>query len=218
MWLHVQDSPHYQRSRPRCPGGSTRRRCLRLQRFDALVDDDLLAARVFLADRGYDSDHIRSTIAQRVGTPVVPARANRNEPIGIAPSVLDALGGHHLLPLEPRRAAGSRSLHACVPGYRTSRCNRTHPAWPRGMSDRSAAGCVRAFAGWRSSRPRPFDRLRAGLSWQLPHRLIDCSKWAFRNKAPSMLANSDPGPSDHCSVSRLPTPPRQPCMQDAFVV
>ncbi|WP_413840884.1 MULTISPECIES: IS5 family transposase [Alphaproteobacteria] len=49
--------------------------------FDALVDDDLPTARVFLADRGYDSDHIRSTIALRGGTPVIPAKANRKEPI-----------------------------------------------------------------------------------------------------------------------------------------
>jgi hypothetical protein len=27
--------------------------------FDALVDPDLPKARVFIADRGYDSDHIR---------------------------------------------------------------------------------------------------------------------------------------------------------------
>jgi len=45
------------------------------------VDDDLPTARVFLADRGYDSDHIRSTIALRGGTPVIPAKANRKEPI-----------------------------------------------------------------------------------------------------------------------------------------
>ena len=49
--------------------------------FDALVDDDLPEARVFIADRGYDSDHIRSVIARRGGTPVIPGRANRKEPI-----------------------------------------------------------------------------------------------------------------------------------------
>ena len=49
--------------------------------FDALVDDDLPTARVFLADRGYDSDHIRRTIAERGGTPVIPAKGNRKEPI-----------------------------------------------------------------------------------------------------------------------------------------
>ncbi len=49
--------------------------------FDALVDDDLPTARVFLADRGYDSDHIRKTIIQRGGTPVIPGKANRKEPI-----------------------------------------------------------------------------------------------------------------------------------------
>ncbi|MEM6857725.1 MAG: IS5 family transposase [Pseudomonadota bacterium] len=49
--------------------------------FDVMVDDDLPIARVFLADRGYDSDHIRKTIAERGGTPVIPAKANRKEPI-----------------------------------------------------------------------------------------------------------------------------------------
>ena len=49
--------------------------------FDALVDDDLPTARVFLADRGYDSDHIRKTINERGGTPVIPAKANRKKVI-----------------------------------------------------------------------------------------------------------------------------------------
>jgi len=49
--------------------------------FDALVDDDLPTARVFLADRGCDSDHVRSTIADRGGTAVIPAKANRKQPI-----------------------------------------------------------------------------------------------------------------------------------------
>ena len=34
---------------------------------------------MFIADRGYDSDHIRSVIAQRGG--IIPGRANRKEPI-----------------------------------------------------------------------------------------------------------------------------------------
>lgn len=29
----------------------------------------------------YDSDHIRATITERGGTPVIPAKANRKEPI-----------------------------------------------------------------------------------------------------------------------------------------
>ena len=49
--------------------------------FDALVDEDLPEARVFIADRGYDSDHIRSVIARRGGTSVIPGKANRKEPI-----------------------------------------------------------------------------------------------------------------------------------------
>jgi len=49
--------------------------------FDALVDEDLLEARVFIADRGYDSDHIRSVIARRGGTSVIPGKVNRKEPV-----------------------------------------------------------------------------------------------------------------------------------------
>ena len=45
--------------------------------FDLLVNKDTPAARVFIADRGYDSDHIRKTIKQRGGTPVIPGRKSR---------------------------------------------------------------------------------------------------------------------------------------------
>ena len=51
--------------------------------FDALVDGDLAHARVFIADRGYDSDHIRNVIARRGGTPVIPGKANRKQPIPV---------------------------------------------------------------------------------------------------------------------------------------
>lgn len=36
---------------------------------------------MFIADRGYDSDHIRRVIDQRGGTPVIPGKINRKEPI-----------------------------------------------------------------------------------------------------------------------------------------
>jgi transposase len=45
------------------------------------VDDDLPRAKVVLADRGYDSDHIRSVITSRGGTPVIMGKANRKIPI-----------------------------------------------------------------------------------------------------------------------------------------
>jgi len=51
--------------------------------FDILVDDDLPNAKVFLADRGYDSDHIRNTIVKRGGTPIIPGKINRKKPISI---------------------------------------------------------------------------------------------------------------------------------------
>lgn len=49
--------------------------------FNALVDNDLPTARVFLTDRSDDIDHVRSTIAQRGGTLVIPAKTNRKEPM-----------------------------------------------------------------------------------------------------------------------------------------
>jgi transposase len=48
-----------------------------------LVDDDLPHARVVLADRGYDSDHIRQTITNRGGTPVIPGKTNRKVQIQV---------------------------------------------------------------------------------------------------------------------------------------
>jgi transposase len=48
-----------------------------------LVDTDLPKVKVFLADRGYDSDHIRSVIGQRGGTPVIPGKANRRVQISV---------------------------------------------------------------------------------------------------------------------------------------
>lgn len=53
--------------------------------FDTLVDDDLPETRVFIADRGYDSDHIRSVITGRGGTPVIPGKINRKKPILVDP-------------------------------------------------------------------------------------------------------------------------------------
>jgi transposase len=48
-----------------------------------LVDDDLPNAKVVLADRGYDSDHIRNTVTSRGGTPVIPGKANRKVQIQV---------------------------------------------------------------------------------------------------------------------------------------
>jgi len=50
------------------------------KRFDLLRADPLPAPRVFIADKGYDSNHIRETIVDGGGTPVIPARANRKTP------------------------------------------------------------------------------------------------------------------------------------------
>jgi len=49
--------------------------------FDLLCDGELPPARVFIADRGYDSDNIRQNINNQGGVPVIPGRANRKQPI-----------------------------------------------------------------------------------------------------------------------------------------
>ena len=48
--------------------------------YDAVMDDDLPQPKVLMADRGYDSDHIREDVEQRGGTPIIPARKNRKDP------------------------------------------------------------------------------------------------------------------------------------------
>ena len=47
--------------------------------YDALVNGDLPAAKVFIADKGYDSDHIRRDVEQRGGASVIPSRSNRKQ-------------------------------------------------------------------------------------------------------------------------------------------
>ncbi len=42
--------------------------------FDLLRVDPLKAPKVFIADKGYDSNHIRDAIAAEGGTPIIPAR------------------------------------------------------------------------------------------------------------------------------------------------
>ena len=51
--------------------------------FDTLLDDGLPQAKVFIADKGYDSDGIRESLEARGATPVIPGRANRRQPIAI---------------------------------------------------------------------------------------------------------------------------------------
>ena len=48
--------------------------------YDVVMDDDLPQAKVLMADKGYDSDHIRDDIQQRGGTPIIPPRKNRKDP------------------------------------------------------------------------------------------------------------------------------------------
>ena len=45
--------------------------------FDLVMVDNLPEPSVLLADRGYDSDHIRKTMQARDGVPVIPMRKTR---------------------------------------------------------------------------------------------------------------------------------------------
>ena len=49
--------------------------------FDVLMDGDLTAPKVFIADKGYDSDAVRQTVAERAGSTVISTRSNRKEQI-----------------------------------------------------------------------------------------------------------------------------------------
>ena len=51
--------------------------------FDALMDEDTPAAKVFIADKGYDSDNVRDMVAQRGGTSVIPMRSNRKQQLPV---------------------------------------------------------------------------------------------------------------------------------------
>ena len=48
--------------------------------FDLLRDGSLPPPKVFIADKGYDSNYIRETVTNEGGAPVFPARSNRIEP------------------------------------------------------------------------------------------------------------------------------------------
>ncbi len=63
--------------------------------FDLLVDDDLPHAKVALADRGYDSDHIRNIITSCGGTPAIIAKSNRKTPI-LVDTISYALSARHI--------------------------------------------------------------------------------------------------------------------------
>lgn len=47
--------------------------------FDAIVDEDLPQAKVLIADKGHDSDHVRESVEERGGASVIPGRASRKE-------------------------------------------------------------------------------------------------------------------------------------------
>ena len=51
--------------------------------YSITVDEDLSAAKVFIADKGYDSDAIRQDVEQRGGTPIIPGRSNRKQPMPV---------------------------------------------------------------------------------------------------------------------------------------
>ena len=51
--------------------------------FDILFDADAPEAKVLIADKGYDSNHIRDTVTQSGGSAVIPSRSNRKSPEAI---------------------------------------------------------------------------------------------------------------------------------------
>ncbi len=51
--------------------------------FDILMDGDLPAPKVFIADKGYDSDVVRETVSGRGGSTVIPTRSNRKTQIPV---------------------------------------------------------------------------------------------------------------------------------------
>jgi transposase len=51
--------------------------------FDPLIDAEGPEPKVLLADRGYDSDHIRETMEARGAATVIPARKNRKTHIPV---------------------------------------------------------------------------------------------------------------------------------------
>ena len=48
--------------------------------YDIVMHNDLPQPKVLMADRVYDSDHIREDVEQRGGTPIIPARKSRRDP------------------------------------------------------------------------------------------------------------------------------------------
>lgn len=48
--------------------------------FDLVRVDPLTPPKVFIADKGYDANHVHETIADEGGTSVIPPRANRKLP------------------------------------------------------------------------------------------------------------------------------------------
>ena len=51
--------------------------------FDLLMDGDLPPPKVLIADKGYDSDHIRHCIEEGGGTTVIPGRSMRKDTIPV---------------------------------------------------------------------------------------------------------------------------------------
>ena len=51
--------------------------------FDPLIDADGPEPKVLLADRGYDSDHIRKTMEAKGAATVIPTRKNRKTQISV---------------------------------------------------------------------------------------------------------------------------------------
>jgi transposase len=51
--------------------------------YDLVMQADAPSPKVLLADRGYDSNHIRTDLAARGATPMIPRRKTRKVPIPV---------------------------------------------------------------------------------------------------------------------------------------
>ena len=108
-------------------------------RFDLLMEEEGPEPRVLVADRGYDSDHIRETMAAQRAATVIPTRKNRS---------LYIAGNDYIYALRNRieRCFNKLKTHAASPHDTTKPRKATSASR---SSPPSARGCTHS-----STRPR----------------------------------------------------------------
>lgn len=55
--------------------------------FDLVMEDNLPAPRVLVADKGYDSDSIRESLLEKDVLPIIPMRKNRKKIVAVDPCI-----------------------------------------------------------------------------------------------------------------------------------